>query len=173
MKKKLFSLLCCLSLLACSNSVYAKECEAPCSDSSVIEAETSEKVDVLVEDNTRGSKKPKDSASTHKLGVNNYNYQLDNFGYKLFTNVWLQSSSGYITVYLTDFSVLENHGGTSNKITFKLYDSSGLLVSSEKTVVAGTASVTWKNISSSKKYYVAFEVPTNGNRYSGAGYITD
>lgn len=84
-----------------------------------------------------------------------------------------KSSTGYITVKMTDFDLLENYGGTSNKIIFRLYDSSGLLVTSEKTVTSGTASVTWKNISSSKKYYVAFEVPTNGNRYTGLGYITD
>lgn len=96
-----------------------------------------------------------------------------NFGYQLFTDKWLTSDSGEISVSLVDFKTIEEYGGTKDKITFKLCDSSGVLVSSEKTVSSGSASVTWTNIKPDKKYYVCFEVPTNGNRYSGSGSISD
>ena len=122
---------------------------------------------------TRGSKKPGANASVHNLDISKYNYQIEDFGYRVYTDKWLKSSSGYITVKLSDFTVLEDYHGTSDKITFKLCDSSGVLVTSEKTVSSGIASVTWKNIKSDKKYYVLFEVPTNGNRYSANGSISN
>lgn len=175
MKKRLLSFLCCLSMVVCSNSVYAQEYENDIDTVLLIEVdeEKEEKIHVLVEDKTRGKKKPGIFASTHDLSVNDYNYQLTNFGATLFTEKWLKSSSGRITVYLENFTVLESYGGTSDKITFHLCDSSGRLSSATRTVVAGNASVTWININPDKKYYIEFEVPTNGNRYSGSGNITD
>ena len=175
MKKKILMLVCCLAMAMGNNIVYAAECEevVVINDDITSGAENEENALILVETLTRGASKPSSNASVHDLDVNDYNFQLADFGYQLFTDKWLTSDSGYITVNLTSFSLLESYGGTSNKITFKLCDSSGVLVTSEKTVVSGTASETWKNISSSKKYYVCFEVPTNGNRYTGAGYITN
>lgn len=108
------------------------------------------------------------------MSKSNYNYQLTDFGYRLYTDKWLTSSSGKISVSLSNFKTIEEYpGATKNQITFRLYDSSGLISSSKKTVYGGSASTTFSNVKSGKKYYVAFEVPTNGNRYSGKGYISD
>lgn len=172
MKKLFLSLFLCCSLLIPTVAYAAEpEMEKPvASDSTAQEGE----IHFLREAVTRGSSKPGSNASVHNLDVSNYNYQLTDFGYRLFTDKWLTSTSGEITVKLSDFKTIEEYNGaTKNKITFKLCDSSGVLVSSERTVTNGSASVTWINISSSKKYYVCFEVPTNGNRYSGNGYISN
>lgn len=122
----------------------------------------------------RGPSKPRYDDSVHNLSISDYNYQLTNFGYRLYTDKWLTSRSGEISVSLENFRVLEEHGGTKDMITFILLDSSGKeLVATEKYVIGGTADVTWINIKPDHKYCVCFAVPTNGNRYSGNGYITD
>lgn len=170
MKCRLSVLLLCLVLVMQSFSVSASEIEG---DSEIVEYQEGD-IHYLTEVLTRGSKKPSSSASTHDLSVNNYNYQLQKFGYQLFTDKWLTSDTGYISVSLSDFKTLEEYpGATKDQITFKLCDSSGVLVTSTKTVNNGSASVTWKNIKEDKKYYVIFQVPTNGNKYSGNGSISD
>lgn len=170
MKRRFLTVALCCCLLVPTSTVFATEMEAE--KPAVVEYHT-EDIHYLTEDLTRGSKKPDSNASVHDLSVSNYNYQLTNFGYQLFTDKWLTSDSGEIRVSLVDFETIEEYGGTKDKITFKLCDSSGVLVSSEKTVINGCASVKWINIKSDKKYYVCFEVPTNGNRYSGNGSISD
>ena len=159
-----------LLLFVPTSMIFAAEMESE--KPAVVEYQT-EDAHYLTEDLTRDSKKPGSNASVHDLSVSSYNYQLADFGYQLFTDKWLTSDSGEISVSLVNFKTIEEYGGTKNKITFKLCDSSGVLVSSEKTVSGGSASVTWINIKPDKKYYVCFEVPTNGNRYSGNGSISD
>lgn len=170
MKYRFLAVALCVCLFVPTSTVLAVEMEA---DQSVVVEYQTEDVHYLTEDLTRGSKKPGVNASVHDLSISNYNYQLTNFGYRLFTDKWLTSESGQISVSLSNFQTLEDYGGTNNKITFKLCDSSGVLVTSERTVSNGSASVTWINIKADKKYYVCFEVLTNGNRYSGYGYISD
>ena len=150
-------------LLIPSTTVFASEVEDK--ESVGVESQV-EDIHYLTEDLTRGSKKPGANASVHNLSKN--------FGYRLYTDKWLTSSSGKISVSLSNFKTIEEYpGATKNQITFRLYDSSGLISSSKKTVYGGSASATFSNVKSGKKYYVAFEVPTNGNHYSGKGYISD
>lgn len=171
MKHRFLTLIFSCCLLIPSTTIFAAEVE---SDKPIVTEYQAEDTHYLTEDLTRGSKKPSASASVHKLSVNNYNYQLTDFGYKLYTDKWLTSSSGKIRVSLSNFKTIKEYSGaTKNQITFRLYDSSGLVTSSKKTVVSSSASASFSNIKSGKKYYVAFEVPTNGNRYSGKGYISD
>ena len=170
MNRRFLTVALCCCLLVPTSTVFAAEMESE--KPAVVQYQT-EEVHYLTEDLIRGSNKPGSNASVHDLSVSNYNYQLTNFGYQLFTDKWLTSDSGEISVSLVDFKTIEEYGGTKDKITFKLCDSSGVLVSSEKTVSSGSASVTWTNIKPDKKYYVCFEVPTNGNRYSGSGSISD
>ncbi len=169
-------------MLFSSATAFASEVENK--EGGVAESQV-EDIHYLTEDLTRGSKKPSSKASVHNLGVNNYNFQLTKFGYKLFTDKWLTSRSGKIKVNLTKFkAVSSSPGATKNEITFHLYDSSGRVASSTKKVYGGSASKTFTKVKASasktftkvkagKKYYVAFEVPTNGNKYSGSGYISD
>jgi hypothetical protein len=171
----LYVLFICFTLLVPSLGVYATEIEGekPAVEDESVEIENGD-IHYLTEVMKRGAKKPSSKASTHNLDVSDYNYQLENFGYKVFTDKWVTSTSGEITVYLDSFSLITSYMGDSNKITFNLYDSSGKLVTSNKTVNSrGTAYVTWINIKSDKKYYISFEVPKNGNRYTGHGNITN
>lgn len=171
MKRRFLSIILGMCLLIPSTTVFASEVED--NESVGVESQV-EDTHYLIEDLTKGSKKPGANASVHDLSVSNYNYQLTDFGFRLYTDKWLTSDSGKIKVSLSNFKTIEEHtGAIKNKITFRLYDSSGLVSSSEKTVSKGSASATFSNIKSGKKYYVAFEVPTNGNRYSGKGYISD
>lgn len=171
MKRRFLSIVLGVCLLIPSTTVFASEVEDK--ESVGVESQV-EDIHYLTEDLTRGSKKPGANASVHNLSKSNYNYQLTDFGYRLYTDKWLTSSSGKISVSLSNFKTIEEHpGATKNQITFRLYDSSGLISSSKKTVYGGSASTTFSNVKSGKKYYVAFEVPTNGNRYSGKGYISD
>lgn len=170
MKRRIFALMLCCSLLVPSEAVFAAETEA---EPTVAVEYQNDDVHVLTENLTRGSSKPSSNASVHDLSVNNYNYQLTDFGYQVFTDKWLVSKSGEMSVSLYDFETTKEYGtATKNQITFKLCDSSGVLVSSTKTVSGGSASVKWINIDPDKKYYVCFQVPTNGNRYSGNGSIS-
>lgn len=173
MKKTILSLIICSTFLLSIPTVHAASNEE--------EVSTFKQQNIELEDDssnfkieTYGASKPGKNASVHNLDVNAYNYQLGNFGYRLYTDKWITSSSGKITVSLKGFkTVVEYPGATKNKITFILFDSSGALVTSPKTVSSsGTASVTWINIKPDKKYYVCFEVPTNYNRYTGYGTIT-
>lgn len=123
---------------------------------------------------TRGSSAPNSYDSTHDLDISDYNYQISSFGYTVYTDEWLTSDSGEIKVNLYNWTVLENYGGTDDQVTIKLYSNQdGLLVTSTRTVnsYGSISPVTWINISSSKDYYVRFEVPTNGNKYSCNGSI--
>lgn len=172
MKHRFLALVLCCSFLVPTATAFAAEMESE--KPVVVEySEQADEIHYLTENLTRGSSKPGSNASVHDLSVSNYNYQLTDFGYQLFTDKWLTSDSGEISVSLSNFKTIEQHGGTKDKITFKLCDSSGVLVTSEKTVSNGSASVKWINIQAGKKYYVCFQVPTNGNRYSGNGSISD
>lgn len=171
MKRRLLAIILGCCLLFSSATAFASEVENK--EGGVAESQV-EDIHYLTEDLTRGSKKPSSKASVHNLGVNNYNFQLTKFGYKLFTDKWLTSRSGKIKVNLTKFkAVSSSPGATKNEITFHLYDSSGRVASSTKKVYGGSASKTFTKVKAGKKYYVAFEVPTNGNKYSGSGYISD
>lgn len=170
MRRKYLILAICLLLSLSAYTSFASDLDK---GESVFET-NNVYVNYLNENIARGPNKPRYDASVHDLSVSDYSYQLTNFGYRLYTDKWLTSNSGEISVSLENFRVVEEYGGRKDKITFILFDASGKkLVTSEKYVIGGTADVTWINIKPDHKYYVCFEVPTNGNRYSGNGYITD
>lgn len=120
MKRRFLSIVLGVCLLIPSTTVFASEVEDK--ESVGVESQV-EDIHYLTEDLTRGSKKPGANASVHNLSKSNYNYQLTDFGYRLYTDKWLTSSSGKISVSLSNFKTIEEHpGATKNQITFRLYD---------------------------------------------------
>lgn len=117
-----------------------------------------------------GAKPPKSSASIHDLSTSSYNYQAKDMGYRLYTDKWIKGSTS-ITISVIDWKLLESYGGIDNKLTLRVYDSSNKQVASKTITVNSDTSTTIKGLSSSQKYYVCFEVPTNNNRYSFYGSI--
>lgn len=84
MKRRFLSIVLGVCLLIPSTTVFASE----------VEDKESVGVESQVEDIhylTRGSKKPGANASVHNLSKSNYNYQLTDFGYRLYTDKWLTS----------------------------------------------------------------------------------
>lgn len=117
-----------------------------------------------------GAKAPDSAASSHNLSVSKYNYQAQSIGYQLFTDKWLTGKSS-MKVNVYNWTVLENHGGTSNKLTIKLFNSSRKMIASKTIRISDSGAVLFSGISSSSKYYVCFEVPMNSNRYTFNGDI--
>ena len=88
MNRRFLTVALCCCLLVPTSTVFAAEMESE--KPAVVEYQT-EDVHYLTEDLIRGSNKPGSNASVHDLSVSNYNYQLTNFGYQLFTDKWLTS----------------------------------------------------------------------------------
>lgn len=173
MNKKIVTAALCIFMLLPGRNIFAKEIETQSNTITSVVCSRDSQSHVLKEVVTRGASKPGRYASVHDLGISNYNYQIDEFGYRVYTDKWLTSDSGNISVNLINWTVLEGNAPANNKITFKLCDSSGVLVTSTKTISSSSANVTWINIDPDTKYYVLFEVSTNGNKYSANGSITD
>jgi hypothetical protein len=76
-------------------------------------------------------------------------------------------------VLVDNWTILESYGGTSNIVTVRVFNSSKKEVTSKKiTISHGYGTATFTGLTSSAKYYVCFEVPTNSNRYSFDGNIS-
>ena len=120
----------------------------------------------------QGANPPSGFADTHDLSVSDYNYQVTNIGYRVYTSKWLTGVSS-IKISVSNWKLLEEyHGATNNQLTLRVYNSSKKLVDSETiTIYSGSGSATFSGLSSTSKYYVCFEVPTNSNRYSFDGSI--
>lgn len=121
---------------------------------------------------TRGANPPTIFADTHDLSVSGYNYQVTDMGYQVFTSKWLTGASS-IKISVSNWTLIKQyHGATSNQLTLKVYNSSKKLVDSKTiTISSGSGSATFTGLTSSSKYYICFEVPTNSNRYSFDGSI--
>ena len=122
---------------------------------------------------TRGANPPSSSADIHDLSVSDYNYQVTNMGYQVFTSKWITGASS-ISISVSNWNLIEEyHGATKDKLTLKVYNSSKKLVDSKTiTISSGVGSASFKNLTSKSKYYICFEVPTNSNRYSFDGAIS-
>ena len=122
---------------------------------------------------TRGANPPANSADTHDLSVSEYNYQVTKIGYQVFTSKWLTGADS-IKISVSNWDTIDEHpGATKNELTLKVYNSSKKLVESKTiTISSGSGSATFKDLTSSSKYYICFEVPTNSNTYSFNGTIS-
>lgn len=120
----------------------------------------------------QGANPPSGFADTHDLSVSDYNYQVTNIGYRVYTSKWLTGVSS-IKISVSNWKLLEEyHGATKDQLTLRVYNSSKKLVDSKTiTIYSGSGSATFSGLSSTSKYYVCFEVPTNSNRYSFDGSI--
>ncbi|MDK2964997.1 hypothetical protein [Lacrimispora sp.] len=119
-----------------------------------------------------GAKPPSSSADIHNLSVFEYNYQVEDVGYRVYTSKWLTGASS-MDVLVDNWTILESYGGTSNIVTVRVFNSSKKEVTSKKiTISHGYGTATFTGLTSSAKYYVCFEVPTNSNRYSFDGNIS-
>ncbi len=96
-------------------------------------------------------------------------------GYKVYTDKWIQSNSDEILVRLSNWNLIEEYPGTTkDKVYIGLCDSSGELVRATRTIGdSSSTSVKFININPNKDYYIYFEVPTNSNRYSFNGAISN
>lgn len=112
------------------------------------------------------------NADIHNLSLSSYNYQAKNMGYRLYTSKWLKGASS-IKITVRNWKLLEFHGGKSNQLDLIVYNSSKKPIKSKTITINGTsASTTISGLPSSSKYYICFQVPTNGNRYSYNGTIS-
>lgn len=123
-----------------------------------------------------GSKPPSKNASVHNLSRSAYSYEAVDMGYRLYTNKWLTGSTS-LSIDVYGWELLNYHGGTGNKLTLRVYDSSDKQVASKTITIdnwdsVGSGYAYFSGLSSSSKYYVCFEVPTNGNRYTYRGKIS-
>ena len=67
----------------------------------------------------------------------------------------------------------EYPGATNDQLTLIVYDSKDKKVTSKTITIDDTVGkATLSGLKSGSKYYVCFEVPTNGNRYSYNGSIS-
>lgn len=122
---------------------------------------------------TRGSSAPSSKADIHDLSVSSYEYQALDMGYRIYTSKWITGATK-IKITVKNWSLLESYyGATNNKLTLRVYNSSKKQVTSKTiTISSSSGSATLTDLSKSSKYYVCFEVPTNGNRYSYNGTIS-
>lgn len=120
----------------------------------------------------QGANPPSSGADTHDLSVSSYNYQVADMGYRVYTSKWLTGASS-ISISVSNWNLIkEYHGATNNQLTLRVYNSRKKQVDSETiTISDGSGSVTFSGLTSTSKYYVCFEVPTNSNRYSFDGFI--
>ncbi len=119
-----------------------------------------------------GANPPSSGADVHNLSISKYNYQVEDVGYRVYTSKWLTGASS-IYVLVDNWTILKEYGGTNNKVTIRVFNSSKQEVTSKEiTIFNGYGSATLRGLSSTGKYYVCFEVPTNSNRYSFNGHIS-
>ena len=114
------------------------------------------------------------SGAIYYLSNGSYSFSLVELGYRLYTNVWLRTTTGTIRVTLSNWTVLEDYGGTNNKVTIRLYNKSHQNVqTTTRTVSPGNTYVTtFHSLNKNTDYCVCFEVTTNGNSYSARGRIS-
>lgn len=122
----------------------------------------------------KGAKPPSSSADLHDLSVSSYSYQVEDMGYQVFTSKWLKGASS-IKISVSNWKLKKMYNGaTNNELTLKVYNSKKKLVDSQTiTIDREVGSATFSGLTSSAKYYICFEVPTNGNRYSFNGTISE
>lgn len=120
---------------------------------------------------TYGAKVPTSKASTHNISTSAYNYQVEKVGAQVYTDKFIKGKKT-MKVSVSNWKVLKNLGGGSNKVTVTLYNSSKKKISSKTiTIKSGSGSTSFSSINASTKYYVMFSVPLNGNQYSFNGSI--
>lgn len=136
-------------------------------------SDTGYEENILVEQVSRGTSLPR-ADSIYYLKNGSYNYTLADFGYRLFTNTWLYTSSKIIRVTISNWTVLKSYGNAEkNRLTLLLYKGNSVSQRVTKKVNSGKVYVvTFHSLKTNQKYALGFEVPTNGNRYSAKGRIT-
>lgn len=122
---------------------------------------------------TRGANPPSSRADTHDLSISDYNYQVSDIGYKVFTSKFLTGVTS-LKITVTDWKLTQSYtGAKNNELTLNIYDSKKNLITSKTiTISENKGSATFTGLSATSKYYICFEVPTNSNRYSFSGVIS-
>ena len=145
---------------------------AAVNDDYSIQEQVNQTIHILSDNSlTRGSERPSNSASVHNLSKSSYSYKVNEIGAQVFTNSWL-TGKDTMNVSISNWKILQNFGGTNDKVTVYLYNSSNRIVDSEEvTIKNGSGSVEFKGLNSSSKYYICFSVPLNSNKYSFSGTI--
>ncbi|WP_077612374.1 hypothetical protein [Clostridium sp. Marseille-P2415] len=119
-----------------------------------------------------GANPPSSGADIHNLSVSSYSYQAKDFGYRIYTSKWLTGSKT-MNVTVKDWKLIKEYGGTKDELTIRIFNSSKKEVKSQTITISGdVGSASFSGLSASAKYYVCFEVPTNSNRYSFNGSIS-
>ena len=169
LKKIVCILLAAAMILGCNLVSFASEVD-------VSELPTIH--DHLVESLVKGASKPSSSAGTVDLRQANYGYDVTSIGYRVYTNKW---STGADSIYVSvaDWTLIEQyHGAEDSELTVAVYDSSDNVVAKNTIEIewahdgTGYGSLTLSGLNENGRYYVLFEVPTNGNRYSFNGIIS-
>ena len=173
MKRLLFVIFSSLFIFNGVFFSFAAEENVVLNENVVVEADTYEEqvgrhvVDVL-SDLQKGASKP-NSKNVVDLSEDSYDFNVTSIGYRVYTNYWF-TGTDTITVCVENWSKLSGSAPT-NELTVELYSSGGLVGTYTMDMDYGSDAVDFTNLSSSMKYYVLFEVPTNGNRYAFDGYI--
>lgn len=109
--------------------------------------------------------------------VSDYNYQVLDVGYRVFTDKWLTGVSS-MKVTVENWEILEEYAGTNDEVTISVCKHGFWGDTCDSQTITGLSEgdsdyVTFSGLDSSTKYYVRFEVPTNGNRYKFNGTISE
>ena len=71
----------------------------------------------------KGKNPPAKKADTHDLSVSNYNYQVSDMGYRVYTSKWLKGASS-IKISVSNWKLIDSYkGATNNKLTVRVYNS--------------------------------------------------
>lgn len=154
----LYTFLCTIYITSyASNEVYTLQPYPP--SSSVI--------------TIQGANPPTRGADIHNLSVSSYNYQVQKVGYRVYTSKWLTGAKK-INVYIYNWAFWDHYiSATDDEVTVIVFNSKKKRVASKKiTIRSSSGKATLSGLSSSSKYYVCFEVPTNGNTYKFDGFIS-
>lgn len=128
--------------------------------------------DNILSDLKKGSSKP-NSKKVHDLSDSTYNYTVSSIGARVYTNTWFTGTTK-ICVNVDNWERLTGSDqAESYSLTVSLYNSKSRVAINTLAMGSGSNTVSFTNLEATGKYYVLFSVPTNGNRYSFDGSISN
>lgn len=120
-----------------------------------------------------GEDAPGSSASTHDLSISDYNYQVFEVGYKIFTDKFLKGSAT-INVSIENFTKIQGSLEATKTVRVTLYGASGTIAGTRDVAIndgGGYGDCSFA-VYPQNKYYISFQPANDGNKYSFNGSIS-
>lgn len=148
--KKLFSLICVVSLIFCGSNAMALSNEAH-------DLVPSPPVDSTAMPFGTGS--PTLSNPTYNLSSQTYSYNCEDIANTLYTDAWFKGSSTMV-VKINNFKCLTDSGFHGGAVTVKVYNTHDKVVGSQTADMAAISNntVSFTGLAPESKYYVSFTV---------------